>query len=286
MEQSKKYLQGITGHEEEEDTNGHTVPFFSIEMRYLEVYYRMLSIISKVPFLRFLKNELTHSDKIKVATAKVKTFYKYAEQKDLFTKWLTELQKDGNLLAFDNKIKIHKPILRNSRFFIVDEPALTPNRLDHLCNVFYNKYPKFTMAVVDYLNIIRVPDSKEWKTQIQLAENLKGYARKYNITLLSPYQVDSTLEARYAKGILDAFDRAFTFAPADPDDKENENRLTLYTAKIRNGKNTTFSVGMDWECVSIDNTLISTKNINSKLLPGSQYGSGKTEQGKEQAKDV
>jgi len=34
---------------------GHTAAFFSIEMRYLEVYYRTMSILSGIPFLDFMK---------------------------------------------------------------------------------------------------------------------------------------------------------------------------------------------------------------------------------------
>ena len=38
---------------------GSTVAFFSIEMRYKEVYDRLISIISEVPFLDIYKNQLT-----------------------------------------------------------------------------------------------------------------------------------------------------------------------------------------------------------------------------------
>jgi replicative DNA helicase len=279
---------------------GHTVPFFSIEMRYLEVYYRTLSILSEVPFLKFMKNELTYEDKIKVAKKKIEYFYKYInpntgeiqcsdQQYEQITTWLKELEADGSLLKFDQKIKLNKPELKDNRFFIVDDPALTLNRIDHLCNLFHSKYPKFTMAVVDYLNIVRVQDNKDWKIQIEVAEYLKGFARKFNITMLTPYQVDATLEARFAKGILDSFDRAFTFAPSDPTNPETEHLLRLFTAKIRNGKNLTFDIGMNWDCVKIDNSKLGLKPsgpITERLHNGAQYGTGTKEGGGEQARDV
>lgn len=275
---------------------GHTVPFFSIEMRHLEVWYRTLAILSGVPFLRFMKNELTLEDKIKTANAKINNFYKYIDHKtgeiicsekqyDQITKWLDELKENGRLEEFDTKLRLNRPEMKENRFIIVDEPALSLNRIDHLCNLFHSKYPKFTMAVVDYLNIIRVPDNKNWAVQIELAEYLKGFARKYNITMLTPYQVDATLEARFAKGILDSFDRAFTFSPADPNEPENANVLKLFTAKVRNGKNMTFDVGMHWECVKVDPSRASINN-GQQLHKGTQWGSGKNENGNEQSRDV
>ena len=49
---------------------GNTVAFFTIEMRYKEVYDRVLSIISGVPFLDIFRNQLTDSQKIQMAKSK------------------------------------------------------------------------------------------------------------------------------------------------------------------------------------------------------------------------
>lgn len=257
-----------------------TTAFFSIEMRHIEVYYRLMSIISRVPFLCFMKNILTKEQTYQAAKAKTKTFYKPSK---LIEEELIKLNKNGDIKAFDEKIKNEKPPLKDNRFFIIDDPSLTLNRIDHYCNLFINKYPNFTLSTVDYLNIIKIDESKDWKTQIIVAENLKNFSRKYNITVISPYQVDATLEARYAKGILDSADRAFTFSPSDPDNKEEKDKLTLYTAKVRNGKNITFDVGMDWECTRVDQTGGINSLNKEKLLPGAQYGS---KGGEENERDV
>ena len=50
--------------------DGNTVAFFTIEMRYKEVYDRVLSIISEVPFLDIFRNQLTETQKITIAKAK------------------------------------------------------------------------------------------------------------------------------------------------------------------------------------------------------------------------
>ncbi len=254
---------------------GHTAAYFSIEMRYLEIYYRAISILSRVPFLDIYKNILTNEQKIKIARTKVETFYKDTQ---LIRDILGQFEESNNLIRFDTRLKAEKPEMKENRFFIIDDPVLTLNRIDHYCNLFGNKYPDFTLSAVDYLNIISVPDSKDWKVQIQVAEDLKRIARKYNQTVISPYQVDQTLEARYAKGILDAVDRAFTFVPKQPDD-EDFDVLTLYTAKIRNGKNITFDIGMDWENVRVDPTRATSKlNQDSKLQKGAQFGTGNKEE--------
>ena len=227
-----------------------------------------------------MKNILTKEQTYQAAKAKTETFYKPSK---LIEEELIKLHKNSDIKAFDEKIKNEKPPLKDNRFFIIDDPSLTLNRIDHYCNLFINKYPNFTLSTVDYLNIIKIDESKDWKTQIIVAENLKNFSRKYNITVISPYQVDVTLEARYAKGILDSADRAFTFSPADRDNKEEENKLTLYTAKVRNGKNITFDVGMDWECTRVDQTGGINSINKEKLLPGAQYGSSG---GEENERDV
>tara|TARA_Y100000034_G_scaffold136800_1_gene215901 strand:+ start:24593 stop:26014 length:1422 start_codon:yes stop_codon:yes gene_type:complete len=261
---------------------GHTVGFFSIEMRYLEVYYRTLSILTEIPFLSYMRNSLTKEEIFETAKTKMKLFYEDGIESKI-QPYLDKLKEDSNIKEFDAAVKVAELPLRENRLFIIDDESLTPNRIDHYCNMFSNKYKNFSMAVVDYLNIINVEESKDWKSQIILAEALKKGSRKYNITTISPYQIDSTLEARYAKGILDSADRAFAFEPSDPDGKEPD-LIKVFTAKIRNGKNMTFNIGMNWECVKVDPTRnTSAMSAQQKLLPGAQFGTGK---GEENSKDV
>lgn len=260
---------------------GHTTSLFSIEMRYLEVYYRTLSILTEIPFLSYMRNMLTDSEKFHAAKVKMETFYEEGQQ--VIQDALGNLEENSDITKFDLLIRTHKPKMKENRFFIIDDPTLSLNRIDHYDNLFHNKYPDYSLSAVDYLNIIQVPDSKDWKVQIDLAEGLKMMSRKYNITKVSPYQVDSTLEARYAKGILDSADRAFVFSPKQSGD-EDPDRLTLYTAKIRNGKNITFDVFINWECVKVDPSgRTQAVNAASNLLPGTQHGSGLSE---ENARDV
>jgi len=244
---------------------GHTVAFFSIEMRYSEVYSRFISALSGVNFLDIFKRKLTSAQKIQIIKAKLDHIYVMNEGT---TAAFDELIRGGNIELFEQKFKQVKEFKPN-RFFLIDDVTLSLNRIEHYCNLFSGKYPKYTMGVVDYINIINIKDNKDWKSQITLSDGLKLIARKYNITVVTPYQIDKDGEARFAKGILDSADRAFIFMP--PKEGEDQNIIKIFTSKIRNGKNITFDVGMDWECVRIDSKR--SKVINGeKLLPGAQYG--------------
>lgn len=254
---------------------GHTVSFFSIEMRYKEVYDRVLSIISSVPFLDIFKNKLTPEQKIRIAKAKFKTFY---EESDLVQNLLGELELTKDFQKFETRVKLEKPKLKEHRLFIIDDESLTINRIDHYANMFGSKYPNYTMSVVDYLNIIKHEDQKDWKTQIIIADALKSISRKYDMTILSPYQIDATGEARFAKGILDSADRSFNFFPP-PENEERtlENMITIHTTKIRNGKHMSFEVPMNWECVRINPNASSISN--EKPHAATKFGSDNEKQG-------
>ena len=254
---------------------GNTVAFFSVEMRYKEVYDRVLSIISGVPFLDLFKNKLNDGQKIDLAEAKFKHFY---EESDLTKNLLGELKQNKDFKRFESRVKTEKPKLKDHRLFLIDDESLTLNRIDHYCNMFSSKYPDYNMAVVDYLNIVKHPDQKNWTSQIEIADNLKYLARKHDVTMLNPYQNDATGEARYAKGILDAADRGLNFfPPPENEQREQENKLTIHTTKIRNGKHMSFDVFMDWSCVKIDpnqSSLISEKPHNAvKFGSGNEEGS-------------
>lgn len=250
---------------------GNTTAVFSIEMRYKEVYDRILSMVSSVPFLDIFRNKLTESQKIQMAKAKFATFYKPS---NIVDKLIFELETTRDFNNFEKRVKIEKPEMTDHRLFIIDDESLTLNRIDHYCNTFAAKYPNFNMGVVDYVNIIKHDDQKNWQTQIIIADALKTLARKHDITMLSPYQIDATGEARFAKGILDSADRSFNFFPPPEDEERSlEAKITIHTTKIRNGRHMSFDVHMNWECVRIDPNMSAV--INEKPHAASKFGSDK-----------
>ena len=254
---------------------GNTVSFFTIEMRYKEVYDRLLSMISGVPFLDIFRNQLTNEQRIRMAVAKFDVFYKPS---DAANNMIQQLKQTNDFKLFDKRLKIDKPELKEHRLFMIDDEGLTLNRIDHYCNMFSSKYPRFNMAVVDYVNIIKHEDQKDWKTQIIIADQLKSLSRKYDVTMLSPYQIDASGEARFAKGILDSADRSFNFfPPAEGDDRSLESKITVHTTKIRNGKHMSFDVMMDWECVKVNPNVSSI--VNERPHNATKYGTDNEKQG-------
>jgi len=254
---------------------GNTVSFFTIEMRYKEVYDRVLSIISEVPFLDIFRNQLTDAQKIQIAKAKFNAFY---EPTDLVTNLLGDLERSKDFKKFEARVKNEKPKLKEHRLFMIDDESLTLNRIDHYNNMFSAKYPNYNMSVVDYINIIKHEDQKDWKTQITIADSLKSQSRKYDLTMISPYQIDASGEARFAKGILDSADRSFNFfPPPENEDRSLNNKLTIHTTKMRNGKHMSFDVLMDWACVKINPNMSSL--VNEKPHGAAKYGSDNEVQG-------
>lgn len=254
---------------------GNTVSFFTIEMRYKEVYDRVLSIISGVPFLDIFRNQLTEQQKIQMAKAKFDVFYK---DTDKAKSLLADLEKTRDFKNFEARLKIEKPDLKDNRLFMIDDESLTLNRIDHYCNMFSAKYPNYNMAVVDYVNIIKHEDQKDWKTQIIIADQLKSLSRKYDLTMISPYQIDASGEARFAKGILDSADRSFNFfPPPETEDRSLDSKITIHTTKMRNGKHMSFDVLMDWSCVKINPNVSSV--INEKPHNATKFGTDNEKQG-------
>lgn len=254
---------------------GNTVSFFTIEMRYKEVYDRVLSIISGVPFLDIFRNQLTEQQKIQMAKAKFEVFYKDTDKAHGL---LAELEKTRDFKKFEARLKIDKPELKDNRLFMIDDESLTLNRIDHYCNMFSSKYPNYNMSVVDYVNIIKHEDQKDWKTQIIIADQLKSLSRKYDLTMISPYQIDASGEARFAKGILDSADRSFNFfPPPETEDRSLDSKITIHTTKMRNGKHMSFDVLMDWSCVKINPNISSV--VNEKPHNATKFGTDNEKQG-------
>ena len=133
---------------------------------------------------------------------------------------------------------------------IIDDRALSLTSLDlHLGKTKAKHGDKFKVAVVDYLNQIVVEGAGQfdWQPQIIVSKKLKELARKHDIVVFSPYQIDATGEARFAKGILDASDIALMMTAHD---KEKQ-AVTFETTKIRGGREMKFTSPINWDSLRI-----------------------------------
>ena len=133
---------------------------------------------------------------------------------------------------------------------IVDDRDLTLSSIDlHIGKAKAKFGDKLKVVVVDYINqiVLEGQDQYDWKPQIEVSKKLKNLARKYEVVMVSPYQIDATGEARFAKGILDAADIALTM---EAHDKET-NAISFETTKIRGGKEMAFTCPIDWDTLRI-----------------------------------
>ena len=109
------------------------------------------------------------------------------------------------------------------------------------------------VIIVDYINQVKrsnVPakgGQYDWTEQIEVSKALKSMAQEYEVPVFSPYQTDNTGEARFAKGILDAADAAFTMETWAPEDE----CITFNCTKMRAAKMEGFTSVMDWETLKI-----------------------------------
>lgn len=223
--------------------SGNTSVIFSIEMIAHEVLERNLSILSNVNHQNIKQNRLTDDELLRVIKARAGMF----EQSDDL---IDEFKKTRDKYKFESRLVREKQLKPDNQMIIIDDRALSLTSLDlHLGKIKAKFGDKFTVAVVDYLNQIVVEGASQfdWQPQIIISKKLKELARKYDIVMVSPYQIDATGEARFAKGILDAADIALTM---DAHEKE-KGALTFSTTKIRGGREMTFTSPINWDSLRI-----------------------------------
>ncbi len=223
--------------------SGNTSVIFSIEMIAHEVLERNLSILANVSHQNLKQNRLTEEELLRVVKARAGMF---DNSDDLVESFKTHRDK----IKFEQSLVREKRLKTDNQMIIIDDRALTLTSLDlHLGKIKAKFGDKFTVAVVDYLNQIVVEGASQfdWQPQIVISKKLKELARKYDIVMISPYQIDATGEARFAKGILDAADIALVM---EAHEKE-KGALTFSTTKIRGGREMTFTSPINWDSLRI-----------------------------------
>ena len=230
--------------------SGNTSVIFSIEMIAHEVLERNLSILADVSHQNLKQGRLSPDELLKLIKARAGMF----QDSDSVVE---DYKKHRDKYRFEQELVRTKKLKDDNQMIIIDDRALTLTSLDlHLGKMKARFEDKFTVAVVDYLNQIVVEGASQfdWQPQIVISKKLKELARKYDIVIVSPYQIDASGEARFAKGILDAADIALTM---EAHDKE-KGALTFSTTKIRGGREMTFTSPINWETLRISPQTIDT----------------------------
>lgn len=248
---------------------GNTSVYFTIEMTAAETMQRMMAILADVDHVKIRQNNLSFDEILRLAKARAAMFI----EGDLA---LEEYMKHQNRFKFESDLNRNYKLKPDNQIIVIDDRALSLSSLDlHLQKLKAQFGDKFTVATIDYLNQIQVPGMEngmyEWTNQIFISKKLKEYARKYDIAIISPYQIDDTGATRFAKGILDAPDMALLLEAHTKED----NAISMETTKTRSGPPIKFTSGISWQTLRI-NPVDVPEPTKKKKGEDKEEGGGKT----------
>lgn len=219
---------------------GKSVLYFTIEMPIIEILQRQMAIGANV----------SHS-KIKYKTLSQDEWRAVA-------KWWAARYENGDehMKAYDLEHRsferLHKALqkesLKPAQIDIIYDPSLTLPKLKAEVIKRVRKLGNVGLVIVDYVNQIKktssTTDKFDWKDQIDVSTALKELAGVLQVPFFSPYQIDSTGEARFAKGILDSADAAFILDAGDES-------ITFTCTKMRGDAKINFSSKAYWDTLTI-----------------------------------
>ncbi len=251
--------------------SGNSSIYFSIEMTAYETMERNLAILAGVNLQSLKQNKLTDEEVLKVVKARAGMFQDADET-------VLEFMRHRDRYKFEELLVRNFQLKQDNQMIIVDDRDLTLSSIDlHIGKAKAKFGDKLKLVVVDYINqiVLEGNDQYDWKPQIEVSKKLKNLARKYEIVMVSPYQIDKDGEARFAKGILDAADIALTM---EAHDKET-NAISFETTKIRGGKEMAFTCPIDW-----DSLRISPQSVDKPAAKEAVKKAGKKQQQQEELK--
>lgn len=225
--------------------SGKSAMYFTIEMDSRSILQRCCSIATEVPFARLRTQNLSITEWEKVATWWAA---RYVDGQDRLKDYRTH--RDFNKLH--TALKSQHELLPTQQLDVVYDPALTLSKI----RAELDKKVKplgVGVIIVDYINQVKrssLPSrggQYDWTEQIEVSKALKSMAQEYDCTVFSPYQTDASGEARFAKGILDAADAAYTLETWDHEDA----CITLNCVKMRSASMKSFTSAVDWDSLKI-----------------------------------
>lgn len=244
--------------------SGNSCLYFSIEMTAMETMQRNLSILAGVNLQNLKQNKLTDDEILRVVKARAGMFQSADEM-------VTEFLRHRDRFKFEEQLVRNFQLKPDNQMVIVDDRDLTLSAIDlHIGKMKAKFGDKLAVVVVDYINqiVLEGSDQYDWKPQIEVSKKLKNLARKYEVVMVSPYQIDASGEARFAKGILDAADIALVMEAHDKDAQA----VSFETTKIRGGKEMAFTCPIDWDTLRISPQSIDRPAAKDKEGPIKKAG--------------
>lgn len=225
--------------------SGKSAIYFTIEMDSRSILQRACASATQIPFARIRTKSLNMTEWTKIASW-------WADRFSNGQECLKDYKVHNDFDKFHQKLTTSCELLPTQQLDVIYDPSLTLSRiraeLDKKVKIL-----KPAVIIVDYINQVKrssLPSrggQYDWTEQIEVSKALKAMAQEYEVTVVSPYQIDASGEARFAKGILDAADGAYILVPHEAKD----NCVTLECVKARASVMTDFTSVMDWETLKI-----------------------------------
>lgn len=226
---------------------GKSAIYFTIEMDTREILHRSCSVATGVPLTRLRIKNLSVKEWETVAAWWADRFLD-GQQK------LKEYEDHRSFDRFHESLTKDCELLPTRQLDIIYDPSLTVSKIRAELDKRAKSMADVGVVIVDYLNQVQTHSMKtghagqyDWKEQIEVAKALKSMAQEYDFPFVSPYQIDGSGEARFAKGILDSADAAFTLDPHEEEDQ----CVSFKCVKMRNGPHKSFTSTMDWDSLKI-----------------------------------
>ncbi len=223
-------------------TRGKSVLYFTIEMNAREILQRQCAIGSNVPNSRIKYKTLDNLEWFRVAQWWADRFENGDKHLEAY-----KLKRDFNY--FHNALI--KEQLKPVQIDIIYDPELTLPKLKSEVVKRVRKLGNVGLIIVDYINQVKRTGSAsisdntfDWKEQIAVSKALKSLAQDLEIPVFSPYQIDASGEARFAKGILDSADAAFILEPGP-------NSIKFTCTKMRGDAMVNFNSKVEWNSLRI-----------------------------------
>ncbi|CAM0008969.1 DnaB-like replicative helicase [Vibrio phage D245] len=239
---------------------GNVGPYCTIEMNAVETNQRCMASIAQACAMSIRNKVSSPHDVLLLVKARADMFEGGAE---LLAKYLEEYEIDTTTCKASDFAELDTEMMRlpgrNNPVILIDDRSLTIASIDaHLTALKAKHGDKLKMAVVDYVNQVIVGDKADmydWKDQLVVSKALKDLARKHEITIVSPYQIDDNGEARLSKAILDPADYAMVIKKLD-----KYGIIVLEASKVRSISDVTIAVPMDWNTLTLSSEDIATRN--------------------------
>lgn len=245
---------------------GNIAPYFTVEMSARETFLRMLGIVANVDAMKVKNGALEGDELLKFALTRAKMFHGGAEAFKNFVR-----NKDN--LKFSDFYDLDRELMKNHEeihpMIIVDDSDLKLSSIDVSMSKFITQYgKKVTMALVDYLNVVREDqnsDPYDWQTQLRVSEGLKKIGRKHDVGVFAPYQINDDGSARFSKSILVPVDIALKLEA----DQEG-GAIHLDTVKVRSLPPSRFNIGMDWNTLRSDPEMVTQEELSQNAAVAEQ----------------